>query len=36
MSRSVRISLFALRAYLIAMVGLVTYRLLEATAFAHH
>lgn len=29
MSRSVRFSLFVLRAYLIAMVGLVIYRLLE-------
>jgi hypothetical protein len=36
MSRSVRISLFALRAYLVAMVGLVAYRLLEAKAFPHH
>lgn len=36
MSRSVRISLFALRVYLLAMVGLVLYRLLEITAFAAH
>ncbi|MGC9293194.1 MAG: hypothetical protein ACP5EP_10830 [Acidobacteriaceae bacterium] len=36
MGRSVRISLFALRAYLIAMAGLVLYRLLEITAFAAH
>ncbi|MHB8302057.1 MAG: hypothetical protein ACYDC6_04335 [Acidobacteriaceae bacterium] len=36
MGRSVRISLFALRAYLIAMVGLVFYRVLEITAFAAH
>jgi len=35
MSRSVRISLFVLRAYLIAMVGLVVYRLLEVAVFTH-
>jgi hypothetical protein len=36
MSRSVRISLFALRAYLIAMVALVFYRLLEITVSSAH
>ena len=36
MGRSVRFSLFVLRAYLVAMVGLVVYRLLELTAFTHH
>jgi hypothetical protein len=36
MSRSVRISLFVLRAYLIAMVGLVVYRLFEVMAFTHY
>ena len=36
MSRSVRISLFVLRAYLIAMLALVVYRLLEVTVFTHH
>ena len=36
MNRSVRISLFTLRGYLIAMVGLVAYRLLELTVFTHH
>jgi hypothetical protein len=35
-SRSVRISLLILRAYLIAMIGLVVYRLLEVTVFSHH
>ncbi len=34
MSRTVRISLFVLRAYLVAMVGLVLYRVLEITALA--
>jgi hypothetical protein len=33
MSDSVRISFFALRAYLIAMAGLVVYRLLDITVF---
>jgi hypothetical protein len=36
MSQSVRISLFVLRAYLVAMIGLVLYRVLEVAAFAHH
>jgi hypothetical protein len=36
MSGSVRTSLFVLRGYLIAMVGLVAYRLLEVTVFTHH
>lgn len=36
MGSSVRISLFFLRAYLIAMVGLVVYRLLELTVLTHH
>jgi hypothetical protein len=36
MRRSVRASLFILRGYLIAMVGLVAYRLLELTVFTHH
>ena len=36
MSGSVRTSLFVLRGYLIAMVGLVVYRLLELTVFTHH
>ena len=36
MSWPVRISLFALRGYLVAMVGLVVYRLLEITIFTHH
>jgi hypothetical protein len=36
MGRSVRISLFVLRAYLVAMAGLVLYRALEMTVFAVH
>lgn len=36
MSGSVRTSLIILRGYLIAMVGLVAYRLLELTVFTHH
>lgn len=36
MSRSVRISLFVLRAYLLSMIGLVLYRVLEVTALVHH
>jgi hypothetical protein len=36
MSRSVRISLFVLRAYLLLMIGLVLYRVLEVTVFSRH
>jgi hypothetical protein len=36
MSRPVRASLFVLRTYLLAMVGLVAYRMLELTLLAHH
>ena len=36
MSRSVRVSLFVLRAYLMAMVGLVLYRFLQITVFVRH
>lgn len=35
MSRPVRASLFVLRTYLLAMVGLVAYRVLELTLLAH-
>jgi hypothetical protein len=36
MSRPVRISLLVLRTYLLAMVALVAWRMLEMTVLAHH
>ena len=36
MKGSVRTSLFVLRGYLVAMVGLVVYRVLEVTILTHH